>query len=142
MVGALYRRETRSGIEIENDRPAQEQRRASLGYLIWPVAVYERIVDREPASSWFRFMVAQALAWGLFVSLVGLGALLWPLVISLIFPNAIGVLWIYGLALTIDVALFAVWLIQAVGYSKQASRGKMFEIARVAKWTRRLSGNR
>jgi len=99
-------------------------------------------VEREPASSWFRFHVGQALAYGLMVSSIGFVALLWPLIVSLIFPNAVGVLWIYGIAFLADIALFAVWLAFAVRYSKQASRGKMFEISRVAAWTRRLSGNR
>jgi len=108
---------------------------------MWPVALYERIVEREPASSWFRFHIAQALAYGLYVSVIGFVALLWPLIVSLILPNAIGVLWVYGVAFVLDIVLFAVWLMQAVGYSKQAARGKMFEIPRVAMWTRRLTGN-
>ncbi|MBV9272077.1 MAG: hypothetical protein JO165_13365 [Candidatus Eremiobacteraeota bacterium] len=113
-----------------------------MAYLIWPVALYERIVEREPASSWFRFHVAQSLAFGIFVSLIGFAALLWPLIVSLIFPNTVAVLWIYGVALVVDVVLFAVWLFSVVGYSKQAAAGKMFEIPRIAPWTRRLAGNR
>ena len=85
--------------------------------------------------------LSKSLSFGLFVSLVGFVALLWPLIVSLIFPNATGVLWIYGIAFIVDILLLAVWVLMAVGYSKQAARGKMFEIARLATWTRRLAGN-
>jgi hypothetical protein len=99
-------------------------------------------VEREPASSWYRFHVAQAVAYGLYVCAIALAALLWPLFVSLIFANGIAVLWIYAVALLVDIALFAIWLMVAVGYSKQAARGKMFEISRIARLTRRVAGNR
>jgi len=86
--------------------------------------------------------VAQAVAFGLYATVFAFLALLWPVIVSLIFPNGTAVIWVYALAFLVDVALFAVWLVSAIGYSKQASRGKMFEIARIASWTRRVAGNR
>ncbi|MGZ3498788.1 MAG: hypothetical protein ACXWNK_09305 [Vulcanimicrobiaceae bacterium] len=49
---------------------------------------------------------------------------------------------IYVLALILDGALFVLWAVRAIGYSKQAARGATFEIPLVAAWNRRVRANR
>ncbi|HEY8314844.1 MAG TPA: hypothetical protein VIG51_11850 [Candidatus Baltobacteraceae bacterium] len=74
--------------------------------------------------------------------LVGLAALVWPLVLSLLVGSVAATVVIYALALTIDVVLFVLWLLRAIGYSKQAARGATFEVPIVAAWDRRLHTKR
>ncbi|HEY8296731.1 MAG TPA: hypothetical protein VIG32_01740 [Candidatus Baltobacteraceae bacterium] len=76
------------------------------------------------------------------VSLVWLVALVWPLAASLLLGNLTATLAIYALALCIDVALFVLWLVRAVAYSKRAARGETFEIPIVAAWNRRVGAKR
>ena len=87
-------------------------------------------MPRPEASQWFRLQIAQALWFGVVSSLVGLAALLWPLLFSLLVPNLSAVLWVYGLAMAVDCALFVVWLVLAMRYSQRAARGALFELPR------------
>jgi hypothetical protein len=132
LASALSRRETlhRDSLTIttETDRAADEQRRAALGYLIWPAAVYEQFVEREPASSWYRRQVKQAVRFGAVSSIIGLAALLWPLILSLLFGNLTATLVFYVVAIALDIALFVMWLKRALGYSKRAARGETFSL--------------
>ncbi len=79
----------------------------------------------------------QALGFGAIASLIGLAALLWPLVLSLLLGSILATVLVYALALLVDVALFILWLVRAIGYSKRALRGETFEIPLVALWNRR-----
>ncbi len=96
--------------------------------MIWPAALYEYYVEREPASSWYRQQVRAALGFGIRSAIWGSVALLWPLVISLLAANLDVTLVVYVLALVLDVALFAAWLTRALQYSKRASRGETFAL--------------
>jgi hypothetical protein len=131
LASALPRREARARNAItitENDRAAEEQRRAALGYLVWPAALYERFAEREPASSWYRQQIRQAVRFGANACLIGFAALLWPLVLSLLFGNLTATLVFYALAIAIDIALFGIWLRRALKYSKRAARGETFAL--------------
>lgn len=97
---------------------------------MWPAALYEYYVEREPASSWYRNHVRQALRFGMQSVLWGTLALAWPLVLSMLARSVTATLIFYGLALVVDVVLFAVWLIRALRYSKAASRGATFALRR------------
>lgn len=97
-----------------------------MGYLIWPAAIYEQFVEREPASSWYRQQIRQAVRFGVRSTLVGLSALVWPLVLSLLCGNLTATLVFYAVAIVLDCALFVIWLKRAVGYSKRAARGETF----------------
>lgn len=114
------------GITEQQDRAQAEQRRASLGYLFWPAALYERYVEREPASSWYRQQIRQALTFGLRSAFWGTLALLWPLVLSLIFGNLTATLVFYAIAMVLDIVLLARWLKRAFTYSKRSARGESF----------------
>jgi hypothetical protein len=139
----VYRRQApHRSIAVENERAAAEQRRAALAYIAWPVALYEELVEREASSEWFRFHVRQALGFGLIASLAGFAALLWPLVLSLFVGNVTATVVFYTLALLLDIALVVVWLVRAIGYSKQAARGTTFEISIVAVLNRRVRAKR
>ena len=85
-------------------------------------------MEREPASSWYRQQIKQALNFGLRSAVFGTVALLWPLVLSLLIGNLTVTLIVYGLAMIIDVVLLAVWLKRAFVYSKRASRGETFSV--------------
>lgn len=132
MVGALPRRKARYRRPIaifdEFDRPAAEQRRAALGYLFWPAALYEQYVEREPASSWYRLQIRQALRFGVRWTAAGIAALLWPLIFALLVGSVTATLIAYGIAMLLDVAVFVVWLRHALRYSKQAARGQTFAL--------------
>jgi hypothetical protein len=78
----------------------------------------------------------QALGFGLLSSLIGFVALLWPLVLSALIGNVIATLWIYGIAMAIDLALLVVWIVLAVRYSQRAARGELFDVP----WVARLTG--
>jgi hypothetical protein len=88
-------------------------------------------VEREPASSWYRQQVKQAVRFGVRSTVIALGALLWPLVLSLLFGNLTATLVFYALAIVLDFALFVMWLKRALGYSKRAARGETFALQSV-----------
>jgi len=94
------------------------------------------VTPRPEASNWFRFHIRQALGFGVLSSAIGLAALLWPLALSMVLGNVIATLWIYGLAMLIDLALLVVWLLLAVRYSQRAGRGELFDVP----WVARLTG--
>ena len=100
------------------------------------MALLERVTPRPEASGWFRFHMRQALGFGILSSAIGLAALIWPLVLSAIVANVVATLWIYGVAMIIDLALLVVWTILAVRYSQQAARGELFDVP----WVARLTG--
>jgi hypothetical protein len=78
----------------------------------------------------------QALGFGMLSSVVGLAALLWPLVLSTLVGNVVATLWIYGLAMLIDLALLVLWIVLALRYSQRAARGELFDVP----WVARLTG--
>lgn len=130
MGGALRRREAadRSAIETPTDRVSAEQRLAALAYLVWPVAVYDRIAPRPEASNWYRVHLRQALKFGNRAALAALVAFLWPLLLSFFVTSVVATIWIYVIAMLIDIALFVLWLVAAIRYSQRAGRGELFEI--------------
>ena len=75
-------------------------------------------------------------------ALTALVALAWPLIISLAVTNVLATIWIYALAMLVDIALFVLWLVLAIRYSQQAARGELFEIPVVSKITGGLTGTR
>ncbi len=109
-----------------------------MNYLVWPAALYEQFVEREPASSWYRLQVRQAAGFGTRWTLLGIGALFWPLVVSLLAGNATLTIVVYSVAILLDCRLFAAWLRQAVRYSKRAARGETFSLER--SWTASVIG--
>jgi hypothetical protein len=78
----------------------------------------------------------QALGFGVLSSVVGLAALLWPLVLSTLVGNVVATLWIYGLAMLIDLGLLVLWIVLALRYSQRAARGELFDVP----WVARLTG--
>lgn len=137
----LSRRETHDrqhqvSITADETRAEAEQRRASLGYLFWPAALYEHYLEREPASAWYRQQVRQALGFGIRAAIWGAGALLWPLVLSLLLGNLTATVILYIIAIVIDIVLFAAWLKRALQYAKRASRGETFALKSPAGATR------
>ncbi len=78
----------------------------------------------------------QALGFGVLSSAVGLAALLWPLLLSLVVSNVVATLWIYGVAMLADLALLVFWVFLAVRYSQRAARGDLFDVP----WVARLTG--
>ncbi len=81
----------------------------------------------------------QALWFGALSALIGLVALLWPLVSSIGIGSIRVTLWIYGFASLLDLALFVLWVVLALRYSQRASRGELFDVPWVARITRRWS---
>jgi uncharacterized membrane protein len=80
----------------------------------------------------------QARRFGALVAVISFLALLWPLVLSLIVSNPTATLWIYGVAILADLALFVLWLILAIRYSHRAGQGELFELP----FARRVTGTR
>jgi hypothetical protein len=78
----------------------------------------------------------QALGFGILSSAIGLAALLWPLVLSVLVANVVATLWIYGLAMLVDLVLLVAWLLLAIRYSQRAGRGELFDVP----WVARLTG--
>lgn len=78
----------------------------------------------------------QALGFGLLSSLIGFVALLWPLLLSSLIANVVATLWIYGIAMIVDLALLVLWIVLAVRYSQRAARGELFDVP----WIARLTG--
>lgn len=112
------------------------------------MAVYETLAVKEQQSNWFQFHTRQALWFGILAATAAFVALLWPLVASAIVGTLAGsavvgaTIWIYGVAFVLDLAAFAVVLVLAVGYSRRAARGEMFEIPLVSGITRRVGVKR
>lgn len=102
---------------------------------MWPLAIYARVAPRPDASNWYRFQLRQALWFGNVAAFTALVALLWPLVFSVLIGNVVATLWMYGLALLADVALFVLWLVLAIRYSQRAARGELFDIPFLARFT-------
>lgn len=100
------------------------------------MAILERVTPRPEASGWFRFHMRQALGFGILSSAIGLAALLWPLVLSGLIANVVATLWIYGVAMLVDLALLVVWMVLAIRYSQRAARGELFDVP----WVARLTG--
>ena len=105
--------------------------------MLWPAALYEYSIEREPASSWYRQQIRQALAFGLRWTLWGSIALVWPLALSLLARSIVATLVFYTVAFVLDAVLFAVWLVRALRYSKRAARGETFTLRRTAAGTTR-----
>jgi hypothetical protein len=100
------------------------------------MALLERVTPRPDASGWFRFHLRQALGFGILSSAIGLAALLWPLVLSGLVANVVATLWIYGVAMIVDLGLLVLWVISALRYSQRAARGELFDVP----WVARLTG--
>jgi len=93
------------------------------------------VTPRPEASAWYRFHLRQALWFGILSTAIGLAALLWPLVLSLVVGDVVATLWIYGLAILLDLGLFVVWLVLAIRYSRRAARAELFDVPWVARMT-------
>lgn len=109
---------------------------------MWPLAIYARIAPRPDASTWYQYHLRQALWFGNLSAATALAALLWPLLVSLAVSNVIATIWIYILAMLVDIALFVLWLVFAIRYSQRAARGELFEIPIVSRITGGLTGTR
>jgi MFS family permease len=118
------------------DRVADERRLAAIAYFVWPAALYEAVAPRAEASSWYRFQMRQALWFGVLASVVGLAALLWPLLATFLVTNVTATIWLYVLALLIDLGLLVLWLVLAARYSRRAGNGELFDVP----WVVRLTG--
>lgn len=70
----------------------------------------------------------QALRFGVRSAVLGTVALLWPLVLSLLLGNLTATIVFYGIAIVLDLVLFAVWVRRALLYSKRAARGETFSL--------------
>jgi Na+/melibiose symporter-like transporter len=100
-------------------------------------------VEREPASSWYRVQVRQAVRFGTRSAGLALAALLWPLIGSLLVGNVAVTLMMYAVAIVLDCALFVIWLRHALRYSKRAARGETFDLEPlVSAATRKLAPRR
>ena len=88
----------------------------------------DRVAPRAQASNWYRFHLRQARRFGALALVIGFAALLWPLLLSLVIASPVATLWIYGVAILADLALFVLWLYLAVRYSQRAANGELFEI--------------
>jgi uncharacterized membrane protein len=126
----------RAIITTPPDRVAAETRAASLAYLIWPLALTERVTPRPDASQWFRFHMRQARWFGALAAVIGFAALLWPLLLSLVIANPTATIWIYGVAMLADLTLFVLWLVLAMRYSQRAEQGELFDVP----WVARITG--
>ena len=138
MGRAISGRKTAHRVKIATpiDRAGEESRIAALAYVVWPVAVYDRIAPRPDASNWYRFHMRQSLWFGGCALLAGVAALLWPLILSLVVTSVGITIWMYVFAMALDAVLFVVWLVLALRYNQRANRGELFEIP----WLRRLTG--
>ncbi len=110
---------------------------------MWPAALYEEHAERGPASAWYRLQIHQASAFGTRSAALGLAALIWPLLVSLLAGNLTLTLIVYVVAIVLDCVLFATWLRLALGYSKRAARGETFTLERMRdSVTRRVPAKR
>lgn len=117
------------------DRAAEEARLVSTAYYAWPIAVFEQIAPREGASSWYRFHMRQAFWFGGIAAVAGTLALLWPLLASFVVSSVIATIWLYVLAMLIDLGLFGTWLVLAIRYSRRAASGELFDVPMVVRLT-------
>jgi hypothetical protein len=81
----------------------------------------------------------QARWFGALAAVIGFVALFWPLAISLIVANPTATIWIYGVAIIADLALFVLWLVLAIRYSQRAGNAELFDIPWVARMTGRTA---
>lgn len=123
-------------VNSSQSRADDEARLVAVAYAVWPLALYEMVAPRPESSSWYRFHMRQALWFGLEAAVVGLIALVWPLLASFFITNVVAMLWIYGFAMLVDVALFVFWLLLAARYSRRAGNGELFDVP----WVVRLTG--
>jgi hypothetical protein len=107
-----------------------------LAYLVWPVAVYDFIARRPDGSHWYRFHMRQALKFGNAAALAALVALLWPLVVSFFLTGIAVTIWLYAIAIVIDVTLAAIWAVLAIQYGRRAANGRLFDIPWIRERTR------
>ena len=107
-----------------------------MAYVVWPLAIYARVVPRPDSTGWLKFHVNQALWFGNIAVAVALVAFAWPLLLSVFVGNVMATIWVYALAMLLDIALFVLWLILAIRYSQQAGRGELFDIP----WVARITG--
>lgn len=126
----------RLAIRPELERAAEEHRLASIAYLAWPVALYDRVSPRADASQWYRFHLRQAFWFGNIAAAITLAAFVWPLLLSFFFSAIGAIIWIYALAFVADIALFVLWLVLAMRYSRRAAAGELFDVP----WVARLKG--
>ena len=78
----------------------------------------------------------QALWFGLIAVAIGCAALFWPMLASFFVTNVALTIWLYVLAMLADIALFVLWLVLALRYSRRAGRGELFDVP----WAARLTG--
>jgi hypothetical protein len=138
---ALPRREAFRRNTLNNgtaDRAEEEARIVSLAYLVWPIPLYDRVAPRENASHYYRFHMRQALWFGTLSAAAALVALLWPLLISFVLTSTTATIWVYAVAMLLDVALFTTWLVLALRYGRRAGAGTLFDVPFLA----RLTGSR
>jgi hypothetical protein len=105
--------------------------------LVWPLAIGERMAPRDDASHWYKFHLRQALWFGNALAAAWLVALLWPLLLTFVFPDMTATLWFYGLGMLIDTVLLIASIVAALRYSRRAARGAFFVIP----WLARLTGS-
>ena len=103
--------------------------------MVWPLALYEVIAPRAESSSWYRFHMRQALWFGIEAAIIGLVALLWPLLASFFITNVTAMIAVYAFAMFVDVALLVLWLVFAARYCRRAANGELFDVPSVVRLT-------
>ena len=88
----------------------------------------EQIAPDETATAWYQVHRRQAFRFGAISAGIALVALSWPLILSFVFRSVQATLWMYGFAIVLDLVLVVLWLARAIGYSRRAARGELFEI--------------
>lgn len=99
-----------------------------MAYLVWPLALYERIAPRRDVSSWYRVHMRQAFRFGGLTLVAGAIALLWPMLASFFVSAVPLTIGLYAVAMLIDAILFAAWLVLALRYARRAGAGEFFTI--------------
>ncbi|MBV8198440.1 MAG: hypothetical protein JO263_09910 [Candidatus Eremiobacteraeota bacterium] len=97
----------------------------------------ERIAPRDERSNWYRFHMRQAFWFGAVWAAIAFAALAWPLGASFIVGSVGVTIVLYAVAIVADLALFVVWLVQAMRLSARASRGELFNVP----WLERFTGS-
>jgi len=110
-----------------------------LAYLAWPIAAYDWIAPREEASHWYRFQMRQALWFGNLAVLAAFVAFAWPLLLSFLLTDVTITIFLYAIAMLLDIALFVGWLVLALRYSRRAAHGDLFDVPLVTRITGTLS---
>jgi hypothetical protein len=80
----------------------------------------------------------QALWFGNLTVAIALVAFTWPLVASFLVTDVTLTIWLYVFAMIVDLAIFVVWLVLAVRYSRRAAHGDTFDVP----WVVRITGTR